>query len=213
MGGDEPRDGGPERHTSARTGDRGYGNDPTGVRRRLGKAGSIRWPGRRQGPWKTLDAAPPVGGQHDCLCLSVLCVMAYFLWLVQQAKKDFESHVREHAVLVAEVIQLSARGSVFREGGRGNPRGLLATPPVLSTISIRWSPYTGRAGRLFRRGGLVGIGIQREGKTYVEGRRNGCKNHLSGCRPAPQLEHLAKEHLYLFSLEREAGPGVRDCRD
>ena len=40
-------------------------------------------------------------------------VIAYFLWQVQQARKDFLEHVREHAVLVAEVVQLSARGSVL----------------------------------------------------------------------------------------------------
>ncbi len=40
-------------------------------------------------------------------------VTAYFLWQVHQAKEDFLSHVREHAVLMAEVIQLSARGSVL----------------------------------------------------------------------------------------------------
>ena len=136
-------------------------------------------------------------------------VMAYFLWLVQQARKDFESHVREHAVLVAEVIQLSARGSVLsRKAAEEILEAFLGNTARFVDYLDKVEPFTPDELAAFsEEAGLVGIGIQREGKTYVAGPQGWLQNYLSGYRPAPRLEHLAKEHLYLFSLEREAGPG------
>lgn len=136
-------------------------------------------------------------------------VMAYFLWQVHQARNDFLTHVRENAVLVAEIIQLSARGSVLsRRAAEEILEGFLGNTARFVDYLDKVEPFKPEELASFsEEAGLVGISIQKMGKEYVEGPPGWLQNYPSGCRPAPKLEHLARENLYLFSLAREAGPG------
>ncbi|MCF8129568.1 MAG: GHKL domain-containing protein [Deltaproteobacteria bacterium] len=135
-------------------------------------------------------------------------VTAYFLWQAHQAKENFVTNVRENAVLVAEVIQLSARGSVLSKK---------ATEEILEAFlgnSARFvdyldqvEPFTRKELTAFaKEAGLAGIGIHK-GNKMVEGPPGWLRNHSLACRPNLQFEHLEGEHLYVFSLARGANSG------
>ncbi len=136
-------------------------------------------------------------------------VIAYFLWQVQQARKDFLEHVREHAVLVAEVVQLSARGSVLsKRAAEEILDDFLGNSARFVNYLNKVEPFTQEELAAFaKEAGLAGIRIQKGEKEYVEGPPGWLRKPPSGCRPASKLEHDAVEHLYLFSLPEEAGPG------
>ncbi|HIJ40377.1 MAG TPA: GHKL domain-containing protein [Deltaproteobacteria bacterium] len=136
-------------------------------------------------------------------------VMAYFLWQVQQARKDFLEHVREHAVLVAEVVQLSARGSVLsKRAAEDILEAFLGNTARFVDYLDKVEPFNQEELAAFsKEAGLVGISIQRVGEKIVEGPTGWLGKPPSGCMPASKLEHDPVEHLYLFSLAKEAGPG------
>ncbi len=136
-------------------------------------------------------------------------VMAYFLWQVQQAKKDFLEHVREHAVMVAEVIQLNARGSVLsKQAAEEILEAFLGNTARFVDHLDKVEPFTAEELAAFsQEAGLAGIGIQRERGKHVEGPPGWLQIHGLTCAPTAKLRHLPKEHLYLFSLTDEKGGG------
>jgi len=136
-------------------------------------------------------------------------VMAYFLWQVQQARKDFLKHVREHAVLVAEVVQLSARGSVLaRRSAEEILEAFLGNTARFVDYLDKVEPFTQEELTAFsQEAGLMGIRIERARKKYVEGPSGWLQKTPSDCMPTPKIEHLEGKHLYLFSLGREGGTG------
>ena len=146
-------------------------------------------------------------------------VMAYFLWQVHEAKKDFLEHVREHAVLVAEVVQLSARGSVLsKKAAEEIMEAFLGNTARFVDYLDRVEPFSQEELAAFsEEAGLMGIRIQRAGKEHVEGPPGWLRKPPSDCRPDSKLEHDAGEHLYLFSFSKEAEPecitvGITDAR-
>ena len=124
-------------------------------------------------------------------------VVAYFLWQVQQAKKDFLAHVQEHAVMVAEVIQLSARGSVLsKQAAEEILEAFLANTARFVDHLDNVEPFTAEELAAFsQEAGLAGIGIQRARGTHVEGPPGWLRNPDVTCSPAARLRHLPKEHL------------------
>ncbi len=133
-------------------------------------------------------------------------VMAYFLWQVQEAKRDFLEHVREHAVLVAEVVQLSARGSVLsRKAAEEILDAFLGNTARFVDYLDKVEPFTQEELAAFsEEAGLMGIRIQRAGKERVEGPPGWLRKPSLGCGPTSKLEHDADEHLYLFSFSKDA---------
>ncbi len=45
----------------------------------------------------------------------ILTVLAYFLWQVKQVHQTFFNHAREHARMLASVIELNARGAILSQ--------------------------------------------------------------------------------------------------
>jgi len=140
----------------------------------------------------------------------LFCVVtAYFLWQVHQAKEDFLSHVREHAILVAEVIQLSARGSVLsKQAAEEILESFLRNTARFVGYLDKVEPFTAEELTAFsQEAGLTGIGIHRGPGEYVEGPPEWLPNHDSARSPAAGLRHLPKERLYLFSGADQGAPG------
>jgi two-component system sensor histidine kinase HydH len=136
-------------------------------------------------------------------------VMAYFLWQVQQAKREFLAHVREHAVLMAEVIQLSARGSVLsKQAAEEILEAFLGNTARFVDHLDTVEPFTAQELNAFsQEAGLAGIGIQREDGTYVAGPTGWLHDYDLTCAPVARLRHLPKERLYLFSRAHEGAKG------
>jgi len=136
-------------------------------------------------------------------------VIAYFLWQVQKAKEDFLAHVQEHAVMLAEVVQLSARGGVLsKQAAEGILEALLGNTARFVDHLDTVEPFMADELAAFsQEAGLAGIAIKRKRGTYVEGPPKWLPNQSLACAPVARLRHLSKDHLYLFSLTREGGEG------
>jgi signal transduction histidine kinase len=146
-------------------------------------------------------------------------VMAYFLWQVQEAKKDFLDHVREHAMLVAEVVRLSARGSVLsKKASEEILEAFLENTARFVDYLDKVEPFRPEELAAFsEEAGLRGIRIQRSENETVEGPPGWLKKRPSGCRPTSGLKHDEAEHLYLFSFSERSDQncvtvGVTDAR-
>ena len=98
--------------------------------------------------------------------LLFMAVTGYFFWQSHQARNRFLANVQENAVLVAEIIQLSARGSVLSKK---------AVEEILETFlgnTARFigyldkvEPFTSEELTAFAaEAGLAGIRIHKEGK-------------------------------------------------
>jgi len=136
-------------------------------------------------------------------------VTAYFLWQVQQAKKDFLAHVQEHAVLMAEVIQMSARGSVLsKQAAEEILEAFLGNTARFVDHLDTVEPFTPQELNAFaQEAGLAGIGIQREDGRCVGGPAGWLHEPDLTCTPLARLRHLTKERLYLFSWARKGSKG------
>jgi len=136
-------------------------------------------------------------------------VTAYLLWQAQQAKENFVTNVRENAVLVAEVIQLSARGSVLsRKATEEILEAFLGNSARFVDYLDQVEPFTQKELTAFaKEAGLAGIGIHKRDKTVVEGPPGWLRNKASACPPKTRFEHHEGEHLYVFSLPRAANTG------
>ncbi len=136
-------------------------------------------------------------------------ITAYFLWQAHQAKENFVTNVRENAVLVAEVIQLSARASVLsRKATEEILEAFLGNSARFVDYLDQVEPFTQKELTAFaKEAGLAGIGIHKRDKTVVEGPSGWLRNQASACPPKPQFEYHEGEHLYIFSLPRGVNSG------
>ena len=138
-----------------------------------------------------------------------LVVLSYFLWQITQAKKAFLEHVDEHAQLVAGVVQLNARGTVFsREVTEKILQSFLGNTARFINYLDSIEPFTAKELSSFsEETGLVGIRIYRSSGESVEGPSQWSLELPSECSEHPGLIHRESEHLYLFSLpgQQEAG--------
>ncbi len=136
-------------------------------------------------------------------------VTTYFLWQVQQARKNFTGHVQEHAVLVAEVVQLSARGSVLsKKAAEEILEAFLGNTARFVDYLNSVEPFTQEELAAFsREAGLAGITIRGSENKEVAGPLEWLKYPPQQCVPSARLEHSARQHLYLFTLAKESGPG------
>jgi len=140
----------------------------------------------------------------------LFCVVtAYFLWQIHQAKEDFQSHVKEHAVLVAEVIQLSARGGVLsKQAAEEILDAFLGNTARFVHYLDKVEPFTVEELTAFsQEAGLAGIGIDRGSGDSVEGPPEWLPDHDPARPPGAGLQHLPKERLYLYSWSDEEGLG------
>ncbi len=131
-------------------------------------------------------------------------VVTYFLWQIGRAKKTFLEHVKQHTELVAGVIQLNVRGAVL---SRDVTEEILQTflgntarfVDYLDTIE----PFTPEEITAFAdETNLAGIMIFRDSGKIVEGPPQWYRDEPVSRSGVPQLKHLEKKHLYLFSWPR-----------
>ncbi|VBB42946.1 ATPase/histidine kinase/DNA gyrase B/HSP90 domain protein [uncultured Desulfatiglans sp.] len=140
----------------------------------------------------------------------LFCVVTvYFLWQIHQAKKEFLNHVEEHAALVAQVVQLSARGSVLAQRAAEEIlESFLGNTARFVDYLDRIEPFTPRELTAFsRETGLAGIRIHRGNGEQVEGPAQWLPAHEPARPSNPGLEHLSDRSLYLFSWSDERNSG------
>ncbi len=136
-------------------------------------------------------------------------VTGYFFWQTRQARNQFFANVRENAVMVAEVIQLSAHGSVLsKRAAEQILETFLGNTTRFIDYLDRVEPFTSNELAAFaEEAGLVGIRIQGPGKRTVEGPPGWLSAPFSGCGKKPELQYAKDKRLYLFSLPTETPPG------
>ena len=136
-------------------------------------------------------------------------VTAYFLWQVHQAKEDFLSHVREHAVLMAEVIQLSVRGSVLsKQAAEEILDAFLSNTARFVDYLDQVEPFSAEELTAFsKEAGLAGIAIHRTSGDDVEGPTEWLPKDSPARAQGTGLRHLPAERLYLFSVSGQGEPG------
>jgi len=140
----------------------------------------------------------------------LFCVVtAYFLWQVHQAKENFLSHVREDAVVVAEVIQLTARGSVLAQHAAEEilDSSLGNTARFVGYLD-KVEPFTAEELTAFaREAGLAGIAIERGKGDHVEGPSGWVPPQDPSGPHHPGLRHAPEAQLYLSSWSDETDEG------
>ncbi len=141
--------------------------------------------------------------------LLFLVIITYFLWQIHKAKKDFLDHVNEQAQLVAGVVQLNIKGSVFSQGVTEEIlQSFLSNTARFIDYLDSIEPFTLAELTAFAgEAGLAGIMIYTNKGRIVEGPPEWSKDFFSGCNTKAHLKHLPGKHLYLFSSPRQAGEG------
>ncbi len=136
-------------------------------------------------------------------------VMMYFLWQSVQARRAFTEHVDEHAQLVAEVIQLNARGAVF---SRSMVEEILLTflgntarfieylDSVESFTEEELSAFSAEQG-------LAGIAVSRDTGRDVSGPEGWTASAFPACTAEPALHHMPATHQYLLAWPRQDRQG------
>ena len=136
-------------------------------------------------------------------------VVTYFLWQIDQAKRAFLDHVKQHTQMVVGVIQLNVRGAVFSQE---------VTEEILQTFlgnTARFvdyldsiEPFTPEEITAFAdETNLAGIRIYKDNGKTVGGPPQWYTDRTPNYNEAPQFKHLEEEHLYLFSWPRQEGTG------
>lgn len=136
--------------------------------------------------------------------LLFLGAMAYFFWQIHQAKKDFFAHVRAHALLVAEVVQQNARGSLLaRKAVEEILEAFLGNTARFVDYLDQVEPFTSEELAAFaEEAGLTGIAIQRTGKKDVLGPPEWLPEPSAPCASTPSLKHLISAQMYVLSWHK-----------
>jgi len=141
--------------------------------------------------------------------LLFFAVTGYFFWQSRQARNQFFANVRENAVLVAEVIQLSARGSVLsKKAAEEILETFLGNTARFIDYLDQVEPFTSEELTAFaEEAGLVGIRIQRPGKKDMAGPSGWLHHPFLGCGQTAKLQYAEGERRYLFSLPTQTPSG------
>ncbi len=141
--------------------------------------------------------------------LLFFAVTGYFFWQTRQARNQFFANVRENAHLVAEIVQLSAHGSVLsKKAAEQILETFLGNTARFIDYLDQVEPFTSTELTAFaEEAGLLGIRIKRAKGKDVEGPPGWIGNRHFGCGDEPKLEYITKDHRYLFSLPTETPPG------
>jgi len=141
--------------------------------------------------------------------LFFLFVMVYFAWQINQAKRAFLEHVSGNAQLVAEIIQLNARGALLSQQVTGEIldsflRNTARFVDYLDSIE----PFTSEELTAYaKETNLAGIRIEKDAGYLVAGPPEWHADLFSGCDAQAGLRHLQARPLYLFAWPREQRGG------
>jgi len=141
--------------------------------------------------------------------LLFLFVVVSFAWQVNQAKRAFLEHVSGNAQLVAEIIQLNARGALLSQQVTGEiMRSFLRNAARFVDYLDSIEPFTAAELTAYaRETNLAGISITKDGAGAVTGPPDWHADNLSGCEAQAGLRHEPARHLYLFGWPREQRGG------
>ena len=136
--------------------------------------------------------------------LLTLSAVAYFIWQIHEAKKDFLTHVRAHVRQVAEVIQSSAGSAMAsQKAAETLLETLLGNTARFVNYLNDIEPFNPEELSAFaKESGLAGILISESTGTAVDGFSKSQAISASPCENKPVLEHRDKKNLYLFSWPR-----------
>lgn len=139
--------------------------------------------------------------------LLFLGAMAYFLWQIQQARKDFFAHATEHALLVAEVVQLNAQGSVLsKKAVEEILEAFLGNTARFVEYLDQVEPFTAEELAAFaEEAGLTGIAIKRPNGEGVVGPPKWLPRPSVPCDSTSSLQHMTGAHMYVLAWPRESG--------
>ncbi|EFK06613.1 ATPase/histidine kinase/DNA gyrase B/HSP90 domain protein [delta proteobacterium NaphS2] len=141
--------------------------------------------------------------------LLFMAVTGYFFWQSHQARNRFLTNVQENAVLVAEIIQLSARGSVLsKKAVEEIFETFLGNTARFIGYLDKVEPFTSEELTAFAaEAGLAGIRIHKKGRKDIEGPPEWLPPPTPGCGGTFGLEYAEKKRLYLFSLPTQKSSG------
>jgi len=136
-------------------------------------------------------------------------VVTYFLWQINQAKKTFLDHVKQHTQQVVGVVQLNVHGAVFSQEVTENIlQTFLGNTARFVDYLDSIEPFTPEEITAFAdETNLAGIRIYKGNGKTVEGPSKWYPDKSSNYNEAPQFKHLVEKHLYLFSWPRQEGTG------
>jgi signal transduction histidine kinase len=127
-------------------------------------------------------------------------VIGYFLWQARVTREAFIDRIKEASVLVANIIELSAKGALLSQQVSeellqtflGNTARFIVYLDAIEPFTA--DELTGFA----REASLAGIYIMRPGGTVVEGPAAWTKTLSLQPEKKPRLQYHAPSHLYLL---------------
>ncbi|OQX21947.1 MAG: hypothetical protein BWK80_31740 [Desulfobacteraceae bacterium IS3] len=143
--------------------------------------------------------------------LLILIVLAYFFWQLQQAHETFLNHARQHAGMLAGVIELNARGALLSQSIIEEiMQTFLGNTARFVDYLDNVEPFASEELAAFaQEAGLAGIRIVRRGGDATEGPPGWfrCPGDFSCTANARSLQHLPADHLYFLTVPRSSEPG------
>jgi two-component system sensor histidine kinase HydH len=147
----------------------------------------------------------------NIVIFGILCavVVTYFFWQIDQAKRAFLDHVKQHTQMVVGVVQLNVRGAVFsKEVTEEILKTFLGNTARFVDYLDSIEPFTPEEITAFSdETNLAGISIYKGSGKVVEGPSKWYPDKPSNYNELPQFKHLEEKHLYLFSWPRQEGTG------
>ena len=124
-------------------------------------------------------------------------VVTYFLWQIDQAKRAFLGHVKQHTQMVAGVIQLNVRGAVFsQEVAEEILQTFLGNTARFVDYLDGIEPFAPEEITAFAdETNLAGIRIHKGNGEIVEGPPKWYPDKSSNYNEAPQFKHLEEERI------------------
>lgn len=143
--------------------------------------------------------------------LLILIVLAYFFWQLQQAHETFLNHARQHAGMLAGVIELNARGAILSQNVIEEiMQTFLGNTARFVDYLDNVEPFASEELAAFaQEAGLAGIRIVRQAGDFTEGPAGWFKypGDFSCTANARSLQHLPADHLYFLIYPRDSEPG------
>jgi signal transduction histidine kinase len=160
------------------------------------------------------------GWRGNLLLFGVLIgiVLSYFFWQVRDIQATFLTYAREHARMLAGVVEQNARGALLSQQSIEEILDLFLGNTALFVDDLdAVDPFSGEELTNFaQQSGLAGIFIRREDGTAAMGPAGWVRDTDTLCREQSHtLQHLSDQHLYVTVWRRTSdggciGVGIED---
>ncbi len=138
-------------------------------------------------------------------------VLTYFFWQVRGTQATFSTYAREHARMLAGVIELNAKSALLSQASVEEILDLFLgnTARFVDYLDDIEPFAAGELAAFSKENGLEGIFIRRGDGTFAMGPRQWLRNPDALCRQqTPTLHHIADQHLYVAVWH---SPGATGC--